>query len=171
VAEHLQVEFSVLVSRKLPYVQNVEAGFGAIAEDDSLYLFEDAVHGLTSAQIARIIEEQKRVVARTITVLRKERPLPRIKDRSVFLVDDGIAMGSTMYAAVQLCLKKRAGEIIIATPVASQMAALQLKKVVDHVVALDIPPEFKPVAQSYSEWHDVSDREAIELLDRYQYTL
>ncbi|HVQ00462.1 MAG TPA: phosphoribosyltransferase [Candidatus Thermoplasmatota archaeon] len=162
----LKAEFSILIARKLPFPGNPEAGFGAIAEDGSMYLNEDAMVWISESEKEGIIEEQKREVMRRIETLRQGRPLPSLADRTVILVDDGIAMGSTMRAAITLCKHQRAGKIIVAVPVAGASVVEELQKLVDEVVALETPEFFQAVAQVYKHWYDVSDKEVLSIVKR-----
>jgi predicted phosphoribosyltransferase len=166
VARFLHAEFSVIVARKLPYPDNPEAGFGAIAEDGSLFLLKEAKHWLPKETINTIIEEQKQEIQRRIKVLRQGKSLPEISNKTVILIDDGIAMGSTMQAAVMLCKYKKAKRIVVAAPVADEKVAEEFKQIVDDVVILEKPLFFHAVAQVYRQWHDVSDDEVLNLLEK-----
>ena len=165
VADFLQTEFSIIITRKLPYPDNPEAGFGAIAEDGSLYLLEEASQWLSQEKIKKIIEEQTQEIHRRIHVLRKGRPLPELADTTVILVDDGIAMGSTMHAAVLVCQKKQAKHIVVAAPVADERVAEEFEQIVDDVVILEKPAPFYAVAQAYHQWHDATDAEVLQWLE------
>jgi putative phosphoribosyl transferase len=168
VATSLGADFSLLVSRKLPYPDNPEAGFGAIAEDGSTVTSEEASRWVPEQTIQRIIQEQKGEIKRRISALRGGADLPNIAARTVILVDDGIAMGSTMRASIQLCKNQRAGKIVVATPVAGERVARQLVRLVDELVILEMPPFFRAVAQVYRRWYDVSDEEVIRILKRWR---
>ncbi|ODS37290.1 MAG: phosphoribosyltransferase [Candidatus Altiarchaeales archaeon WOR_SM1_86-2] len=165
VAKYLGANLSVLISRKLPYPDNPEAGFGAIAEDGSTFIFEHAYGWLSKETIDGIVEEQKREIKRRVDVLRKGKPLPEITGKEVILVDDGIAMGSTMRASIMLCKNKKAGKIIAAVPVSGEDAAEEIGKMVDEMVVLEKPVFFRAVAQVYRNWYDVPDEEVIEILN------
>jgi predicted phosphoribosyltransferase len=164
VAKHLGCEFSILIARKLPFPDNPEAGFGAVAEDGSTFINDYAARGLSQHTIDRILKQQRREIKRRIAALRKGRPLPQIADRTVILIDDGIAMGSTMRAAVSLCKNKKAKKIVVASPVAGPSTAAELARIVDDVVVLEKPPFFRAVAQAYASWYDVCDEEVIRIL-------
>jgi putative phosphoribosyl transferase len=164
VAKHLGCEFSILIARKLPFPDNPEAGFGAVAEDGSTFINDYAARGLSQHTIDRILKQQRREIKRRIAALRKGRPLPQIADRTVILIDDGIAMGSTMRAAVSLCKNKKAKKIVVASPVAGPSTAAELARIVDDVVVLEKPPFFRAVAQAYANWYDVCDEEVIRIL-------
>jgi predicted phosphoribosyltransferase len=170
VAKKLEAEVSMVITRKLPFPYNPEAGFGAIAEDGSNVIMRGASHNLSKAMIETIIRNQQEEIDRRIKVLRGGRPLPNIADRTVILVDDGIAMGSTMRASIKLCVNQGAEQIIVAAPVASpEMAhALEQKESVSDVVILLKPRFFRAVAQVYENWYDVPDHEVLAAVNQWQ---
>ena len=169
VARHLHAEFDIVVARKLPYPHNSEAGFGAVAEDGTTYIFPDAFEQFDKETIKEVIHQQQEEVYRRIRALRASNPLINIEKKTVILVDDGIAMGSTMRVCVMLCKNKRAKRIVIATPVSSEITAKEFASLVDEVVVLDKPRYFRAVAQVYLNWSAVSDREIIDLVHRWEY--
>ena len=149
VAKYLNASFSILVSRKLPFLDDPEAGFGAIAKDGSTFIFKDTVHWLSKEIIDEIIKEQKQEIKRRIEVLRHGKLLPEIKDKTVVLVDDGIAAGSTMQAAIMLCKNKGAKKIVVAAPVSGKDVSEEIEKLVDETIILEKPLFFRAVAQVY----------------------
>ncbi len=167
VAKHLGCEFSILIARKLPFPNNPEAGFGAVAEDGSTFINDYAAGSLSQHAIERILKQQRREIKRRIAALRKGQPLPQITDRTVILIDDGIAMGSTMRAGISLCRNKKAKKIIVASPVAGPDTAAEIPKIVDEAVILETPVYFRAVAQVYANWYDVSDEEVIRIMEKY----
>ncbi len=167
VARHLDAELAVLVVRKLPLPHNPEAGFGAIAEDGSTFLYEHVARTLKPAVVQDIVEQQKKEVQRRIEALRQGTPLPAIAGRTVLVVDDGIAMGSTVRAAVAMCRKQEATEIVVAAPVASPSTAEELTEIADDVVVVERPPTFRAVAQVYENWYDVGDDEVVAILQQF----
>jgi predicted phosphoribosyltransferase len=166
VAKYLNAQFSLIVSRKLPFPDNPESGFGAIAEDGSRFIYEDAARWVPEAVIERIALEQGREIARRIGALRGGRPLPEMGGRVVILVDDGIAMGSTMRASIMLCRNKGAKKIVVAAPVAGADVAREIRRMVDDVVILESPRFFQAVAQVYRNWYDLSDEDVFEIMSR-----
>ncbi len=164
VAKKLETDFSLIIARKLPFPDNPEAGFGALAEDGSTFIFENAYYWLSGETIERIKKEQIAEIRRRINALREGEPLPEIKGRTVILIDDGIAMGSTIRAAIELCKNGNAGKIVVAAPVAGREVAEEIGKRVDELVVLEIPAYFRAVAQAYENWYDVSDEEVLDLL-------
>ncbi len=161
ISQALDTDFSLLICRKLPFPHNTESGFGAMAEDGSLYINEWAASSVSDKEIEKIISEQGHEIKRRIQTLREGKALPEIKGRTVILVDDGIAMGSTMHVAVELCKKAKAKKIIIAVPVAGHQTIEKFSEMVDEVIVLESPVPFYAVAQVYENWYDVSDEEVL----------
>jgi predicted phosphoribosyltransferase len=168
VAKHLSAELHILIARKLPFPNNPEAGFGAVAEDGSTFILDYAARGLPAATIERILQTQRREIQRRIAALRKGKPLPEIAGRTVILIDDGIAMGSTMRASIAMCKNKKAQKIVVAAPVAGPSTAADLEPLVDDVVILAKPPLFRAVAQVYENWYDVPDHEVLQIMDTWE---
>ena len=168
VAKALHCELSMIICRKLPYPHNPESGFGAIAEDGSVFIYEAAKGDLSDEEIEHIKQAQQQEIKRRIAVLRGGRPLPSLKDRTVILVDDGIAMGSTMHAAVQMSRNSGASKIVIAVPVAGIRSVSEFSKIVDDLIVLESPLNFYAVAQVYENWYDVSDEEVLAFMSEFE---
>jgi putative phosphoribosyl transferase len=167
VAKRLSALLELLVVRKLPLPDNPESGFGAIAEDGSTYVVPYASRSVPDVLQQRIMREQQTEMARRVRVLRRGRPLPDIDGCVVILVDDGLAMGSTMRAAVQCCRDRRAKCVIVAVPVAGTRVRQDLERMADAVYVGEEPPGFRAVAQVYEHWHDVPDEEVLAIMDRW----
>lgn len=166
VARYLGADLSIVVARKLPYPSDPEAGFGAVAEDGSTFMFDRVTRYLTEGQIDRIKEDQVLEAERRVNVLRGGKPLPEMKDRTVVLVDDGIAMGSTMRAAISLCRRRGVCRLVVAVPVSGPEVATEIGALADELVVLKKPPFFRAVAQVYEKWHDVSDGEVLKIIEK-----
>ncbi|MFW6082526.1 MAG: phosphoribosyltransferase, partial [Chloroflexota bacterium] len=172
VAERLDADFSLLVVRKLPYPDQPEAGFGAVAEDGSSVVLEKASRWVSDQTVRTVMERQRQEIERRVAVLRKGRSLPELEGRTVILVDDGIATGATMQAAVRLCVRQDARKIIVAVPVAGSDVEKRISSgedgAVDKVVVLEQPEFFRAVAQVYETWYDVPDSEVTALMERWE---
>jgi putative phosphoribosyl transferase len=168
VARNLNAEFSLLVSRKLGHPDNPEYAFGAIAEDGSVYLSPYARQEVTDETIREAVEAQKLEILRRIKVLRKGKPLPELKNRVVILVDDGIATGATIFAAIEMCKKMNAGKIVVAAPVSGEEMEDVLAKKIDDVVILENPFGFHAVSQVYESFFNLSDAEALGFMERWE---
>lgn len=164
-ARAIEADLSVIIVRKLPFPDNPESGFGAVAEDGTVYLAPEASRWVGESTVNRIVEEQKEEVSRRISSLRGG-PLPSLENRQVILIDDGIAMGSTTMAAAMCCRNLNAAHILAATPAGSPRAIGKLRKTADDVLAILSPPYFRAVAEFYRNWYDVSDAEVVAILDR-----
>ncbi|MGM0365108.1 MAG: phosphoribosyltransferase [Actinomycetota bacterium] len=168
VAKYLNADFNLLISRKLPFPHNPESGFGAISEDGSTFIISQASAWLAAGEIEEIKEQQYQEIERRISKLRASKPLPDISGKTVILVDDGLAMGSTMRASIKYCSNQRVGKIVVAVPVSSAEAAREISSLVDEVVVLEKPVNFRAVAQVYKNWYDVSDEEVLKILGKWE---
>jgi len=168
VARHLNGDFSIIMARKLPFPLDPEAGFGAVAEDGSVFMFDEAHDWFSQATIERTIAQQRQEITRRIAALRGGKPLPEIAGRTVILVDDGIAMGATMRVAVQLCRARGAEKVVVAAPVAGTEVAKDFESLADELVVLDRPPRFRAIAHAYRNWYDVPDWEVVAIMERWQ---
>jgi len=165
VARGIGADFDLLICRKLPYPFNPESGFGAIAEDGTVYLNPRASLP-PQEEIVAIVREQESEILRRIRILRGGRPLPSLTGKTVILVDDGIAMGSTMHAAVEMCRRKGAGRIVVAVPVAGAYSIREFSRLADDLVVLESPEDFHAVAQVYLDWYDLDDAEVLEIMQK-----
>lgn len=171
VAKNLNVnssDFSLLISRKLPYPDNPEAGFGAIVEDGSVFIFPDTEKFLSKEKINEIMKEQTIEIKRRLKKLRQGKALPKISGRIVILIDDGLAMGSTMIASIMFCKKRKAKRIIVAVPVSGRGVAKQIEKMVDEIIVLEKPEFFQAVAQAYENWYDLSDKQVLDIMENWR---
>jgi putative phosphoribosyl transferase len=167
IARHLHCDFELIIARKLPLPDEPEAGFGAVAEDGSLFIHKYARNWIPGEMIGKIVEKQKKVIHNRILALRKNRNFPDISGRTVIITDDGIAMGSTMRAAIEMCGHKGASKIVVAVPVTGTATAREITRLVDDLVVLETPMNFRAVAQVYGNWNDLTDQEVIELQKQF----
>ena len=166
VAKALDAPLSLIISRKLPLPYNQEAGFGAVTEDGSTWFVPGYRSYLSQDVIEEAVADQTAEIRRRIDVLRAGRELPDISGRTVILVDDGIAMGSTMRASVQYCRNQEARKVIVAAPVTGRDTVEDMEEIADEVIILETPPYFQAVAQVYRKWYDVPDEEVLEIMEK-----
>ncbi len=163
VAKALELPLDVIVVRKLPMPDNPEAGIGAISEMGKIVwqpqkvLYEEKT-------IKKIIKEQKKEIQRRIEALRGGRKIASLKGKNVVIIDDGIAMGSTMEAAIKTAKSCGARKIIVAVPIGGEEIINRIGRLVDEVICLEVPEPFYAVAQGYENWYDVPDEEVIRAL-------
>jgi len=164
-------DFDVIVSRKIPVPLNPEAGFGAVADDGTVILNEEIVKriGLNRQQIENEASKVRAAIKQRSILYKGDRPLVRVSGKTVIIVDDGLASGFTMTAAVESVRHRRPGEIVVAVPVASAAAVNQLKERADKVVACATVSLYKfYIADYYQQWYDVSDNEVLKYLTQWR---
>jgi predicted phosphoribosyltransferase len=167
VARQNELPLDVLVARKIPIPGNIEAGFGAIGPDGEVLLHERILEDLklTAKEINTQVDETRRILKQRTRRFRKKRSEPDLKDRQVVLVDDGLATGYTMLAAVEYVRLQEASHVLVAVPTASQRTVHFMLPQVDMLVCLNIRggPVFA-VADAYEEWFDLDEGEAVRML-------
>jgi predicted phosphoribosyltransferase len=166
VASVLRAPLDVFVVRKLGVPGREELAMGAVASGGVRVVNEDVVRylGITRQVFDAITEEEKQEVARRDSEYRMDRPFPRIRDATVILVDDGVATGSTMLAAVQALRELGPSTIIVAAPVMAYDAMRAISKVADAVEYLATPEPFFGVGAHYEDFSQTSDAEVRRLL-------
>lgn len=170
-ATKLGTAFDVIVARKIQLPWEPEAGFGAVAWKGEPILNHVMIKQirLSKGEVEESVSKARANVQERVKKFRKKLPFPKLQDKRVILADDGLATGFTMLAAVKAVKKEKPKETIIAVPTASIGAIELLAKEVTLLVALNIRTEpIYAVADAYKEWHDVSDEEALEFLNRAQ---
>lgn len=171
VASALNADFGLVIARKLPIPLTPEAGFGAITEDGSIILNEELVKrfGLSRQQIEYEAGKVKAEIKRRNLLYLGDKPLVSVSGKTVIIIDDGLASGITMRAAVESVRRRRPGEIVAATPCASAPAVKQVEKAADRVVTCvtGSMPRFA-IADFYRHWYDLSDDEVIRYLNRWR---
>ena len=115
-----------------------------------------------------VINSQKEEIKRRIKLLRNGEDLPNLKGRTVILVDDGIATGSTLFASIMLCQNKGASRLIVASPIAGEDMFERLFRMVDEVVILESPPFYRAVSQGYASFKNLTDEEALEFMKKWK---
>ncbi len=168
VARHLNADLALLVSRKLGFPFDPEAAFGAVAEDGSVYISDTGRYTLSEEEINEVLAEEKKEIERRIQILRHGRPLPHLEGKTIILVDDGIATGATLFAAIDLCWKQKAGKIVVAAPIAGRRMQSLLRSRVDDVVILEVPAFYHAVSQGYRYFTNLTDEEAVAFVDQWE---
>ena len=168
VAKALQVPLDILLLRKLGVPGHEELGFGAIASGGIRALNPEVVEALriSPLDIELVTNRERKELKRREHTYRGLRPPLNVKDLTVILVDDGIATGSGIRAAVGALRQMQPAQIVIAVPVAPSSTCDRLRPEVDDLVCLAMPEPFYGVGQFYLDFSQVSDKEVNELLDR-----
>ena len=160
VSKKLNIPWDLAVTTKLHIPWNREAGFGAVSWDGTIILNKPLVDslGLTSGEIERCVEEEKKVIQKRLKEFRGNRPFPDLEGKVVIVVDDGLASGFSMLVTAKT-LRDKAGAVVVAIELISSY--------VDKIVCLNIRsgPVFA-VADAYKVWYDLTDKDVIEILKR-----
>ncbi len=171
VASALKADLDVVVSRKIPMPLSPEGGFGAVADNGTIILNEHEVKrlGLSQQQIEYEARKVREKVKQRSMLYKGDRPLTRLSGRTVIVVDDGLASGVTMIAAVESVRHRGCREIVVAVPVASAIAMKEVQPVAGKVVtcATGFMPKFY-ISDFYRQWHDLSDEEVVQYLKQWR---
>ena len=171
VASALKADLNLVICRKIPLPLTPEAGFGACADDGTIILNEEIAKrvGLSRQQIEYEASKVRAEIKRRSILYEGDRPLVTVSGKTVIIIDDGLASGITMRAAVESVRRRHPKEIVVAVPCASALAVEQVKKVADRVVvcAKGSMPIFA-VADFYRQWYDLTDDEVIRNLKQWR---
>ena len=170
VAKILGAELDVLVVRKLGVPHHPELAMGAIASGGAEYLnaFVIETSGVSQWQINAVRAVEQEELERREKLYRGDRPWPGIRDRIVILVDDGMATGATMQAAVMALRTEKPKRIVVAVPVAPSESVNAFAGIADDFVCLYHPEAFMSVGQFYTVFDQVSDHEVHQLLIEFR---
>jgi putative phosphoribosyl transferase len=166
VASALHAPLDVFVVRKLGVPGHEELAMGAIASGDVRVLNQDVLdwYRLSEADIEAVSRHEKGELERRERLYRGSRPLTPIEGRTVILIDDGLATGSTMRAAVEAVRRLNPTRIVVAVPVGAQDTCDQLGRIADEAICLMTPGSFSAVGQWYLDFSQTTDDEVRHLL-------
>ncbi len=166
VASGINVPLNVIVVRKIGAPGNEELAVGAIAEHGEGVFNEHLIGILDVSQdyLQKEIERQKKILKERLDQYRGNAPTPSLKDKTVVLVDDGIATGASMRIAIKSVRDAGAKKIVLAVPVAAPDSLRKIEEEVDEVVCLSSPVFFEAVGAFYKAFEQTSDEEVIHLL-------
>lgn len=163
----LHLPLDVFITRKLGAPDNPEYALGAVGETGIVYLNPEAMAAfrLSQADIQRLVQTQQEEIARRQALYRQDRHLASLTDRTVILVDDGIATGSTFFASVESVRNLKPRRLIGAIPVGPAETIREARAQVDELVVLATPDPFWAVGNHYVDFAQVSDRDVVEYLN------
>lgn len=161
----LRVELNLIIPRKIGAPYNPELAIGAVTEDGSTILDQDLITYLNVSEKYIESERQKQIneIKRRIEKYRVKEL--KLKDRTVILVDDGVATGSTMRAAIKSVRNQGAEKIILAVPVAPPDTIEKMEDEVDEIICLYTPQYFGAVGAFYQNFDQTTDKEVIEIIE------
>ena len=168
VARALGAPLDVFVVRKLGVPGREELAMGAIASGGVQVLNEEIVGelGIPAAAVRRVAEAEGRELARRERLYRDDRPPPDLREKTVILVDDGLATGSTMRAAVAAVRRLGPARVVVGVPVGSPETCEVLAEEADEVVCPEQPDPFFAVGNWYRDFSQTTDEEVADLLAR-----
>ena len=166
IAQALHAPLDVFLVRKLGVPGHEEYAMGAIASGGVSVLNEEVVQrlGISPYQIETVAAREQRELERRERAYRGERPPPEVSGRTVILVDDGLATGASMQAAVLALRRLQPARIVVAVPVAAPETCEQLREIADEVVCATTPEPFYAVGLWYEDFSQTSDEEVRALL-------
>jgi len=169
IAKELGLQMDLIIVRKLPIPYNTEAGFGSMSWNGEVKLNEKLVEQLqlSDPEIDSIIRDVKSELDKRMEIFRGNRPFPELKGKTAIIVDDGLASGYTLLAAISSVKRLSPARIMVAVPTASKNAVDLLAPYVDEIFCLNIrETKIFAVADAYQEWHDLTQQEVLKLLGK-----
>ncbi len=171
IARGLGLPLDVAVVSKITLPWTTEAGYGAVAFDGTVKLNEELVEqvGLGRQTVQEGIQNTKQKVENRNRLFRGDRPMPRLSDRKIILVDDGLASGFTMRVAVAAIQDAGASKVVVAVPTGPIRSVERISPQVDRLYCANIRTGVRfAVAEAYENWYDVSESEVTDLLKEFQ---
>jgi predicted phosphoribosyltransferase len=172
IASSIGAKLDIVVSRKIGAPYDPEVAIGAVMHDGSFFANEDIINisKVSQEYIDEQISIQKKEIERRLNTFRGSKEY-HLRGKNIILVDDGIATGATMFAAIRWLGNQKTKSLIVAVPVAPRDTFDNLKKEVEvnKVVVLHSPTVFSAVGAFYKDFSQVSDEEVIEIMNKYGY--
>lgn len=168
IASYLNCPLDVIIIRKLSFPGNPELAIGAISENGTTILDKSMIslYEISEEYIQEEISRQKALIEKRVDLYRKEHTLPDLKEKIVILVDDGVATGATIKAAISTLRAEEVKRLIIAIPVAPLETAKELDVLVDELICLQAPYDFVSVGSYYKDFAQVTDSDVVDILDK-----
>ncbi len=168
IARSLGAPLDVLIVRKIGFPGQPELAIGAVSETGAVVLNESIIssYGVSEDYVKKEISRQKEEISRRVKLYRKGESISELEGRIIILVDDGVATGATVKAAIATLKKEKITKLVLALPVGPPEAAAELKVMVDDFICLEVPAYFGAVGAFYEDFTQVSDDEVVEMLER-----
>jgi len=168
IAHYLKVPLDIVIVRKIGFPGQPELAIGAVSETGRVVLNESIIstYGVSKDYIEREVSQQKKEISRRAELYRKGKRLPSLEGKTIILVDDGVATGATMKAAIITLKEEKSKKLIVALPVAPVGMADEIEQMADTFICIETPFDFMAVGAYYHDFTQVSDEEVIDLLER-----
>ncbi len=166
IAKALKIKLDIIVTKKLGYPGNPELAIGAVSLRGKIILDDVIVetHKISKRYIDSEVKEIEREIERRHNEYRGKKPFPNLKNKTVIIVDDGIATGYTTLAAIKYVKSQGAKKIILAVPVMPESTYQSLKKEADEIICLNISEYFLAISQFYNEFSQLEDEDVKRLV-------
>ena len=173
IATALNLPLDVFLVRKLGVPGQNELAMGAIASTGVRVLNQDIVRSLrlSDAVIDKVAAQEQQELERRERLYRDDRPIPQLHERTVIIVDDGLATGATMRAAIEALRQQQPARIVVAVPISSPETCRDLAVEVDEIICVETPQPFCSVGLWYEDFPQTTDEEVCALLKQAQTTL
>lgn len=170
-AIRLHLPLDITCPRKIGAPFNPELAIGAITETGEGVLNEPFIvqMGISNEYLSQEIEKQKQIANHRLNTFRKGLPPRNLKGKNVIIIDDGLATGATMKAAIESVKKEQAKKVIVAIPVSPVDTLQEIEQLCDEVICLATPPSFQAVGQFYHNFTQTEDEEVLDLLKARSY--
>lgn len=165
IAKSLGLPLSVIVTRKIGSPENPEYAIGALSETGQIIWNESERFAHDQGDLNRIVEKEKREAQRRVEKFRKGASLPDMRGKTAMIIDDGVATGLTIRAAIACARFKHASKIILALPNGSYDSIEKLRKEVDEIRILEEPMLYESVGHYYNQFKRTEDQEVVQLLE------
>lgn len=168
VAKALDAAFDILISRKIGAPFNKEFGIGAISEGNIVVLNSKIIKelGIPKKTLENLIDAEREEIKRRIHLYRGNRPVIPVYNKTVIIVDDGLATGVTAEAAIESIAKLKPKKIIFATPVCSEQAAKTIRTYIESVVCILTPYDLSAIGNYYKTFPQVTDEEVLDIMKK-----
>jgi predicted phosphoribosyltransferase len=175
--EEFGLAYDLLIVRKIKIPSNPEAGFGSVTTDGTVLINEPLLHqlDLSDSEKKRSIETTKQEIRKRLDFYQKEHDYikhlgSKIENKTIFLIDDGLASGFTMLAAAKMIKNYKPAHIFVAVPTAPQRTVERVEPQVDRVFCPHIKNVFRfAVASAYKNWYDLPESEVLEIINRSEH--
>lgn len=168
IAKNLGAPMDVLIVRKIGFPGQPELAVGAVSETGTVALNEAIIsmYGVSEDYLRKETSRQKEEISRRVKLYRKGKTVSGLEGKTIILVDDGVATGATVKAAIMTLRKERISRLVLALPVGPTDTVNELKGMVDELICIEIPEAFYAVGAHYSDFTQVEDEEVVEMLER-----
>ena len=168
IAKELKLPLDVIITQKIGAPNFQELAIGAISENGQSYFDNEMIsdYNISKGYIDAECDKKKKEALRRANLYRKNKSPLDLENKIAILVDDGIATGATMLAAIKSARVKKAKKVIVAIPVIAFDSVQKINEEADKMIYLDAPEDFAAVGQFYDDFEQISDDEVIQLLEK-----